>query len=226
MTADRQASGKVAALNITDAVAAFSEDQVARITGLTKGRLRYWAKTDFFTPSFVEDNPRLPYSRFYSFKDIVALRTLELLRVQNNVPLQHLRKVAEKLSALADDLWVSTKLYVVDRKVVFVNPTTGNPEDVVSGQYLLGIPLGRIIDDTKNDVIEFRQRPRESIGKLRQERFIARNAWSFAGTRIPVGSIRRLHEDGYSIAQIIEEYPDLTHEDVEAALRHVASQAA
>lgn len=115
---------------------------MARITGLTKGRLRYWAKTDFFRPSFVEDNPRLPYSRFYSFKDIVALRTLELLRVQNNVPLQHLRKVAEKLSALADDLWVSTKLYVVDRKVVFVNPTTGNPEEVVSGQYLLGIPLG------------------------------------------------------------------------------------
>ncbi|MFZ0636773.1 MAG: hypothetical protein WAM08_14730, partial [Candidatus Acidiferrales bacterium] len=83
-----------------------------RMTGLTIGRLRYWAKTDFFKPSFVEDNPRLPYSKFYSFKDVVALRTLEILRVQNNVPLQQLRIVAERLSHLKDDLWTKTTLFV------------------------------------------------------------------------------------------------------------------
>ena len=53
-----------------------------------------------------------------------------------------------------------------------------------------------------------------------------RNAWAITGTRIPVGSVKRLHEDGYSIPQIIEEYPDLTNEDVEAALRHSDIEAA
>ena len=130
-----------ASLDISNVIAALSEDQVERITGLTKRQLRYWAKTGFFKPSFVEDNPRLPYSRFYSFKDLVGLRTLKMLRGQNAVPLQHLRVVAEKLSHLGDDLWSSTTLFVVNRKVVLINPKTGTPEEVVSSQYLLGIPL-------------------------------------------------------------------------------------
>ena len=215
-----------AALDIGSVVAAFSEEQVERVTGLTKGRLRYWAKTDFFKPSFVEENSRLPFSRFYSFKDIVALRTLELLRVQNNVPLQHLRKVAEKLSHLKEDLWIKTTLYVINRKVIFVNPETGEPEEVVSGQYLLGIPLKTVIEDTNADIVQLSKRSRNSHGKVSRNRSVVRNAWVITGTRIPVGSVRRLHEDGYSIPEIIEEYPDLTREDVEAALRHSGKEAA
>ena len=219
-------SGGAPALDISSVVAAFSEEQVERITGLSKRRLRYWAKTEFFKPSFVEDNPRLPNSRFYSFKDMVALRTLERLRVRNNVPLQHLRKVAEVLSHLKDELWTATTLYVLDRQVVLSNPETGRPEEVVSGQCVLGIPLKEVIDDTGEKVARLRRRPPASIGKLRKNRSIGRNAWSVAGTRIAVGSIRRLHEDGYSVDRIIEEYPDLTPEDIDAALNHDEAQAA
>ena len=213
-------------LDISNVIAAFSEDQVERITGLNKGRLRYWARTDFFRPSFVEDDPRLAYSRFYSFKDIVALRTLEVLRIQHSVPLQQLRKVAEKLAHLKDELWTKTSLFVVNRRVIFQNPETGNPQEVVSGQYLLGIKLQKIISDTRNDVTTLNQRSSDSIGKVRKHRSIARNAWSIAGTRITVGSVKRFHEDGYSVNQIIAEYPDLTREDVQAALAHDDSQAA
>lgn len=213
-------------LDIGNVVAAFSEEHVERVTGLSKGRLRYWAKTDFFKPSFVEENQRLPHSRFYSFKDVVALRTLEMLRVQNNVPLQHLRRVAEKLSHLQDALWTETTLYVVKRRVVFVNPETGKPEEVVSGQYLLGIPLKKVIDDTTADIVEFRRRRPDTYGKVTRSREVVRNAWVIEGTRIPVGAVKRLHEDGFSIPKIIEEYPDLTEDDVKAALNHVANQAA
>ena len=213
-------------LDISSVVAAFSEEQAARVTGLSKRQPRYWATTDFFKPSFVEDNPRLPNSRFYSFKDMVALRTLERLRVQNNVPLQHLRKVAENLSHLKDELWTATTLYVLNRRVILVNSETGQPEEVVSGQFVLGIPLSDIISETKDNVAALRRRSPESIGKLRRHRSIVRNAWSVSGTRITVGSIRRLHEDGYSVDRIIAEYPDLTREDVEAALNHDEAQAA
>ena len=214
------------ALDISNVVAAFSEDQAERITGLGKGRLRYWAKTDFFEPSFVEDDPRLPYSRFYSFKDIVALRTLEVLRVKNNIPLQQLRKVADKLVHLRDELWTTTKLYVVNRRVVFDNPENNKTVDVLSGQYLLVVRLEKIIEATRSDIEKLRLRSPDSIGEIRKRRSIVRNAWAIAGTRIAVGSIKRLHEDGYSIEQIIREYPDLTRKDVEAALSHGGSQAA
>ena len=214
------------ALDISNVVAAFSEEQVERVTGLSKRRLRYWAKTGFFSPSFVEDNPRLPNSRFYSFKDMVALRTLERLRVRNDVPLQHLRKVAEKLSHLKDDLWTATTLYVFDRRVILANPETGRPEEVVSDQLLFKFPLRDIIDETRKNILELRRRSPEAIGKLRKHRSIVRNSWSVSGTRIAVGSIRRLHEDGYSADQIIAEYPDLTPEDIDAALNHDEAQAA
>ena len=213
-------------LNISNVIAAFSEDQVGRITGLGKGRLRYWARTDFFRPSFVEDNPRRAYSRFYSFKNIVALRTLEVLRIQHNVPLQHLRKVAESLAHLKDELWTRTSLYIVNRRVIFENPETGRPQEVVAGQYHLGIKLEKIILDTRDDIAALNKRSSDSIGKLSRHRSIARNASSIAGTRITVGSIKRLREDGYSVDQIIEEYPDLTEEDVQAAFAHDESQAA
>ena len=194
-------------LDISNVIAAFSEEHVYRLTGLTVGRLRYWHKTGFFAPTFVEDDLRLPYSRFYSFKDVVALRTLEMLRVQNNVPLQHLRKVAEKLSHLKDDLWTKTTLFVVNRKVVIVNEETGKPEEVVTGQYLLGIPLLKVINDTKGDIEQMRKRPSDLIGSVSRSRNVMHNAWVVAGTRIPVMAVKRLHQDGYSISQIIAEYP-------------------
>ena len=60
---------------------------------------------------------------------------------------------AEKLAHLKDDLWTKTTLYVVDRRVVLVNPETGIPQEVVTGQYLLGIPLTRVISDTSENRI-------------------------------------------------------------------------
>lgn len=218
--------GGTTTLDISSVVAAFSEEQIERMTGLTKGRLRYWARTDFFKPSFIEDDPRLAFSRFYSFKDVVALRTLEMLRVQNSVPLQHLRKVAAKLSHLKDDLWTKTTLYVVNKEVVFVNPLTGKPEGALNGQYLLGIPLKRVIEDTSAEIISISQRRKDTIGKIDRTRNVIRNAWVVSGTRIPVSAIRRLREDGFADDDIIAEYPDLTYDDIKAALAHEHVRAA
>jgi len=100
-------------------IAAFSEDQVSRLTRLRKGRLRYWERTGFFVPSYLNWAGTRNGIRIYSFRDIVALRTLEMLRVQNNVPLQHLRKVAERLSELGMDAWAGTTLWVLNRHVHF-----------------------------------------------------------------------------------------------------------
>ncbi len=218
MSKEHQSAGDAQPLDIGNVIAAFSEEQVERITGLSKGRLRYWARTDFFKPSFVEANRRLPYSRFYSFKDVVALKTLELLRVRNAVPLQQLRKVASKLSHLQDRLWSETILFVVNKQVHVVYPETGKAEAVLTGQYALELPLKEVIESTRATIIDMAKRRPGTEGRLARNRGIARNAWVVEGTRIPVAAIRRLSEDGFSTRQIIEEYPDLTEADVEAAI--------
>jgi uncharacterized protein (DUF433 family) len=218
---------EVAVLDITNVVAAFSEEQASRLTRLSLNRLRYWAKTGFFAPSYIEEeNAAAPYSRFYSFKDVVALRTLEMLRVKNGVPLQHLRKVAEKLAHLRDDLWTETRLRVANRKVVFDEPESGRAREVLSGQFVEEYALVEVIGEASREVEQLKSRRPDEIGNVVQMRGVNRGAPTIAGTRIPVVSVQRLHEDGYSIEQILAEYPRLTEADVRAALAHTLVAAA
>jgi len=42
------------------------------------------------------------------------------------------------------------------------------------------------------------------------------------GTRIPVDAILKRLADGMSVGEILEEYPNLTGEDIRAALRYVS----
>ena len=207
-------------LNDETVIAAFSEDNVAYLTGLSNNQLRYWDRTNFFAPSVADENRRVAFSRIYSFKDIVALRTLSVLRNQHSVSLQHLRQVAGKLQHLEDRLWTAITLYVLKRKVHFFNPETDQIEEVLSGQYALGIPLETIVADTRHDVAQLRARDDGKIGQVGRARYVSHNAWVIAGTRIPVAAIKRFAEDGFSAEQIMEEYPTLTEDDISAAIAH------
>ena len=46
------------------------------------------------------------------------------------------------------------------------------------------------------------------------------NAVVIAGTRIPVNTIKRFSDHGYSVEQIIKEYPTLTEVDIKAAIAY------
>lgn len=211
---------------LSNVVTAFSAEQVERLTGLTKRRLMYWDRTGFFAPSYADDDRRSPYSRIYSFRDVVGLRTLWRLTEEFHVSVQHLRKVAEKLSHLANDLWSSQVLYVLDKKVVFDETGTGKLSEVLSGQYVNGLALGEVISDMRHAVDQLRQRRPDQIGQITRSRFVNHNAPVIAGTRIPISAIRDFADAGYTTEQIIEEYPDLTDRDVAAALRDQEADAA
>lgn len=201
--------------------AAFSEDHVLRLTGLTKRQLRYWHATGFFAPSA----PAAAFGRFYAFRDVVGLRTIATLLSTHKVTLQHLRKVAEKLSHMGDELWSRTTLYVIGRKVVFHEPGTKKPREVLSGQYILGIPLRQVRAEAKVAATALLTREPNDAGRITRARTIARHAPVFAGTRIPVAAITRFTEAGFTPAQIIAEYPDLTPADITAALTPAAAAA-
>lgn len=208
-------------------VLAFGEEHVERLTKLTRNQLRYWDRTGFFSPTYAEEGEQhTPYSRVYSFRDVVGLRTLGILRKQHNVSLQHLRQVAELLSHLKDELWTSTTLYVLNKKVVFHEEGSGQLREVVSNQYVVGIPLHKVISDVTAEAENLRQRAPDQVGKIERHRFVARNAPVVAGTRIKTAAIKRFRDAGYSNAEIIKEYPDLTEQDIRAALVHEDSAAA
>jgi uncharacterized protein (DUF433 family) len=207
---------------ITNIISAFSADQVVRLTGLSMRQLAYWDELGFFQPQYASGDRRSPYSRIYSFKDVVGLRTLSILRNKYKCSLPHLRDVAEKLSAYSKTPWADLTLYVLKQKVQFDDPETGRTRGVVDGQYAL-LPISSIIEDVRKEAARLRERAPEQIGVIEKRRYVAHNAAVISGTRISVSTILRFIEAGYSTADILKEYPSLTEADVEAAKRHGAS---
>jgi MerR HTH family regulatory protein len=56
-------------------ITAFSDEQVERLTGVTRQQLRYWDRTGFFRPTFASEDRRAAYSRIYptlTEKDVKA----------------------------------------------------------------------------------------------------------------------------------------------------------
>jgi uncharacterized protein (DUF433 family) len=207
-------------------IAAFSEDHVNRLTGVTKAQLRYWDRTKLFSPEYADRNRRLPYSRVYSFRDIVSLRVLHVLRNQYSVSLQQLRKVSERLADLAEDRWTGTRLWVLNKNVIWEEPGTGTPQEIVSQQYVMDIPLHVVIADARKDIAKMNVRDSGNIGQIERERHIFGNAPIISGTRIPVQSIKSFADAGFTVDQILAEYPGLTKPDIQAALSYGGGRAA
>ena len=210
-------------------LAAFSEEQTERLTGISKAQLRYWDRTDFYRPNYAEKNRRVAFSRIYSFKDIVALRVLHVLRNQYKISLQHLRDVSEKFGSLAanPEGWIKTRLYPLNGRVVWHEEGTALPQVVTSGQYIVAVVLDDVIQDTKHAVERIPiSRDPAKIGTVEKSRYVVHNTPVLGGTRIPVGAIKRFAQAGYTVNQILKEYPDITDADLTAALAYLDSSVA
>jgi uncharacterized protein (DUF433 family) len=200
-------------------IAAFSEEHAARLTGLSHGQLRSWDRAGFFQPRYAYEDRRNPYSRVYSFQDVVGLRTIAVLMKDYKISLQKLRKVAEELIRRGYDHWADVKLYVVKGQVHFRPPRSDDIEGVWDGQLAM-VPVIDVINDVEARVAALKKRTESQLGHIERNKFVVRNSAVIAGTRIPTAAIRRFKEAGYSVDQIVKQYPTLTPEDVQAALAH------
>lgn len=195
-------------------LAAFSVDHAARVTEISKARLTRWDKLGFFSPEYLDEEDRgNPYSRVYSFTDLVGLRTLAVLTDKYRVPLSELRKAATELQKRVDRPWSEIPLAVVKRKVVFDLQTA--PRDTDGQQVLKHIPLEAVASEVARRAEALRNRNKALHGSTERHKYISHNAEVLAGTRIPVSAIQSFIEAGYSDRNILKEYPSLTKADVQ-----------
>lgn len=201
-------------------IRAFSAFHVCRLTGLSLRQLSYWDNTEFFSPYYASENRRSPFSRVYSFEDVVGLRVIAILRNERQIPLQKLRRVAEELIKYHPRPWSGLVLYVIGKDVLFKEPDTevirkaGHPQGVFS------VVVDAITTDMQSKADALRNRRADQIGNVERHRNIVHNAWTIAGTRIPTKTIWRYHQAGYNTAAIIKDYPQLTPADVSSAISH------
>ncbi len=200
-------------------IAAFTEDQAARLTGVSRRQLASWDRSKFFVPSIDFGDRGRPYGRLYSFRDLLSLRVLNQLRNETRVSFPHLQEVKEELAHLGDDKWVKSTLYLRGKKVVIERDDETRFE-AGSGQEVFQIPLRVVVGGMHERIKQLGSRDAGKIGHIERKRGVAHNQAVIAGTRIPVSSVKSFVEAGYSIDQIKREYPSLTEDDIRAAIAY------
>lgn len=212
---------------MTAPIMAFTTPQAVKLTGLSARTISRWEDQGVFRASYVDDRPRKAYRRFYSFRDIVSLRTLHQLRRDHRVPLHQLRRVGDYLQGHAAAPWSSISFRAVGRSVEFIDPASGV---LVSsqpfGQGVFSIDLSEIAEETETDATSLLARNPSDIGRIVRHRHTMANSWVLAGTRIPTSAIWNFHEGGATLERILQAYPDLTAQDIQCAIQHEAATRA
>ncbi|MXN51872.1 DUF433 domain-containing protein [Shinella sp. AETb1-6] len=201
---------------LDNVIALFTVDQASRLTGVSRRQLGSWARDGFFAPS-VSPGEGGPFTRLYSFKDLLSLKVLNQLRNDTRVSMDHLKEVKRDLAHLGEDLWVKSTLYLLGKKVV-IERDDETRHEAGSGQEVFQIPLKIIVGGMRERIREMNKRGADEVGHIERTRGIVGNKPVIAGTRIPVSSIKEFSEAGFSVDQIMKEYPSLDRMDVEAAI--------
>lgn len=203
---------------------AFSVDHAARVTEVSKARLSRWDREGFFSPEHADEEDRgNPFSRVYSFTDLVGLRTLAILTDKHRIPLGELRKTYPELAKRVKRPWSDTQLSVLNRKVVW--DLDGLPHDrygQIPGHH---IELPTVASEVAEKAAALRERSESQIGAVERHKFISHNARVIAGTRIPVTAIESFIRAGYSDKAILSEYPTLAKFDVSTVRRNMSAAA-
>lgn len=200
-------------------IVAFTSEHVCRLTGLSTRQVRYWDDTGFFSPALVDGFRKRAFGRIYTFRDVVGLRVIAILRKTHKVPLQELRRVGGWLQANHAQPWSTLRFAMAGRKVVFIDPDSGAAtEPRGKGQMVFHVAVEPIANEMREAADQLRQRQSEQLGQIVRNRYVVHNAWTIAGTRVPTAAIWNFHQAGYDPAAILEEYPRLAVEDVSAAI--------
>lgn len=201
---------------------AFTRERAADLSGLTPRQLDYWRKTQLMQPSTSRQVSEHRSVHLYDFTDMLELLTIaELLR--RNVPTRRVRKIVDRLRARGYERPLTEIRFGVI-------PLEGRRERVL---VMLKHADGSVEGDDHPDQAIFREavdmteiratlrrsteRRPERFGQVERRRGALGSKELFAGTRIPVATVRSYLREGVAVGEILEAFPALTAEDIEAA---------
>lgn len=192
-------------------------EQAARVVGVSKGTLQYWEDTGVYSASFIDPREHRPVRRMYSFRDLVSLKAIARCRQGLDIKLDDIRLAGNYLRRFYEHPWSSLKFGRVNNRLVFWDPVARRWSAALDGSPTL-FDFEDIPSEVTDDISKVLKRDPSTHGKISQHRYIKGNQPTIAGTRIPVATIVRYHNAGYSVDEIMTEYPDLTPADVAVAL--------
>ena len=210
---------------LDESVLVFTRSRAAQLTGLSQRQLDYWRKTELLEPSTSEQLSPYRSVHLYDFADMLELLTIvELHRLE--VPTRRIRSIVDRMRAQGYKRPLTQIKYgVVERStrkakkrrkilvlLTFADGTTEGDDMpgqmVVEGAVDVQAIRARLHRSTRRD--------EDEIGRVEKRRGALGNKELFAGTRIPVATVRRYLAEDISVEEILEAFPALRTEDVEA----------
>lgn len=224
MKKPRKSEREKEAQHASTVLLAFSVDHAASLTLISKARLTRWDREGFFSPEYADpEDHGNPYSRVYSFVDLVGLRTLAILTDKHRISLGELRKTYPELAKKVKRPWSDTQLSVLNGKVVWdLDKLPRDRHGQLAGKH---IELPTVASEIAEKAAALKVRDRNQIGATERHKFIAHNARVLAGTRIPVVAVESFINAGYGDQAIVDEYPSLDLFDVSTVRRNMKAAA-
>ena len=211
-----------------DRVLVFTRSRAATLSGLSERQLDYWRKTDLLEPSTSEQVSPYRSVHLYDFADMLELLTIAELH-KHDVPTRRIRSIVDRMRDKGYERPLTQIRYGVAerpssksgkrsrrRLLVVLTFEDGTTEgDDMPGQL---IAEGAVdVQAIRGRLRRSTERDDEQVGKVEKRRGALGNKQLFAGTRIPVATVRRYLADGAQLGEILEAFPALRAEDVDAA---------
>lgn len=188
---------------------AYSPLMAAALSGATVRQLRHWRRT-----SLIEAEYQTSTRVFYSYRDIVALRTFVYLR--ESLSLQKIRRAVEKLRDLGESEHLSQYRLEAHGNSVFLVKDDADV-DLVAGQTLLIrlSDVARPFETQHGQHVRDLEQPTEYVTVNPQ---IRGGHPVISGTRVPFDAVSSLVQDGVPADQIKLFYPAVTTEAARSAV--------
>ena len=137
----------------------FNTRTIAKILGLSIRQIDYWDRTHFVKPS-VSEASGYGSIRLYSFTDLIQLKVAKTL-IDKGISLQKIRKAINYLRKNMSEVKkpLSELRFLTDGETIFV--ITKDKKVIIdtlkSGQLVLSVAIGKIIEDLEGEVITLRR---------------------------------------------------------------------
>lgn len=189
-------------------------NRAASIAGVSTRQVDYWVTTGLLHPTVEERlTPQRPI-RLFDFTDLMALMTAAELR-KRGTSLQHIRAIVNHLRQRGYERPLTQIQFAILHGEVYFQFEDGSWEsDRLQKQIVIHEVLD--LEPLRNRILQSGGRKESSIGRAERRRGVLGSKPVIAQTRVPVETVRRYLDAGKSMEEILEAFPILRRDDVEA----------